>query len=236
MSILAVNIQSAGYGKKNVLINVAFDVAQGEMIALIGPNGAGKSTLLKSIMNMVPHRQGTVDLSGKSIFSLQTEEIVMQGISFVPQGNRVFGELSVRENLEIGGYLIKSKQDVELKIGQLLELFPDIKSRIKENAGTLSGGEKQQLALARALMLNPKILLLDEPSLGLAPKLVTQAFELLKNIQSEFGTTMLIVEQKVVEVLHIASRVIAFRMGEVAFDGKPEEVRQGEILKKIFLV
>ena len=211
-------------------------IAQGEMVALTGPNGAGKSTLLKSIMNMVPHRQGTIDCSGNNIFLLQTEEIVKQGISFVPQGNRVFGELSVRENLEIGGYLIKSKQDVELKIGQLLRLFPDIKNRIKENAGTLSGGEKQQLALARALMLNPKILLLDEPSLGLAPKLVTQAFILLKNIQSEFGTTMLLVEQKVVEVLHIASRVIAFRMGEVVFDGKPEEVRQGETLKKIFLV
>ena len=236
MSILAVNIQSTGYGKKNVLSNVAFEVAQGEIVALIGPNGAGKSTLLKSIMNMVPYRQGMVVSGGNNIFSLQTEEIVKQGISLVPQGNRIFGELSVRENLEIGGYLIKSKQDVEWKIGQLLGLFPDLKARIKESAGTLSGGEKQQLALARALMLNPKILLLDEPSLGLAPKLVTQAFILLKNIQSEFGTTMLIVEQKVVEVLHIASRVIAFRMGEIAFDGKPEEIKQGEMLKKIFLV
>jgi branched-chain amino acid transport system ATP-binding protein len=187
-------------------------------------------------MNMVPHRQGTIDFSGKNIFPLQTEEIVKQGISFVPQGNRVFGELSVRENLEIGGYLIKSKQEVDQKIGQLLGLFPDLKDRIKENAGTLSGGEKQQLALARALMLSPKVLLLDEPSLGLAPKLVTQAFALLKKIQSEFGTTMVIVEQKVVEVLHIASRVIAFRMGETAFDGTPEEIKNGEMLKKIFLV
>jgi branched-chain amino acid transport system ATP-binding protein len=154
----------------------------------------------------------------------------------VPQGNRVFTELTVLENLEMGGYLLKDKAEISSQIDSLLQLFPDLRDRLKQGAGKLSGGEKQQLALARALMLKPKVLLMDEPSLGLSPKLVTKAFDTILEINQKFKTTVLIVEQKVLEVLRIANRVYALRMGEIVFSGTPGELQGGEVMKKIFLV
>lgn len=236
MTTLKVEIPEAGYGNKVVLKNVSVSIDEGEVVAFIGPNGAGKSTLLKTLMGIVSARGGSVSLDGKAIGNQSPETIVRLGMSMIPQGNRVFTELSVLENLEMGGYLLKDKAEVSCRIDSLVQLFPDLKNRLKLDAGKLSGGEKQQLALARALMLQPKILLLDEPSLGLSPKLVTKAFETIKDINQRFKTTILIVEQKVHEILRVSNRVYALRMGEIVFEGTPQQLQQGDTLRKIFLV
>ncbi|MBI4548915.1 MAG: ABC transporter ATP-binding protein [Ignavibacteriae bacterium] len=236
MIVLKADIPEAGYGKKVVLRNVSINVEQSTIVGIIGPNGAGKSTLLKVLMGIVKTAHGTVSMDGKVITNHSSEENVRNGISFVPQGNRVFTELTVKENLEMGGYLLKDKVEIEKRLSSVLELFLDLKDRIKQDAGRLSGGEKQQLALARALMLQPKILLLDEPSLGLSPKLVTKAFETIYNINQQWKTTILIVEQKVREVLKITHHVYALRMGEVVFAGAPQQLQDSEELKRIFLL
>ncbi|MCL5020632.1 MAG: ABC transporter ATP-binding protein [Bacteroidetes bacterium] len=219
-----------------VIKNISFAVEQGAIIAFIGPNGAGKSTLLKVLIGMLSAKDTSVTLDGTALSTRNPEMNVRKGMSFVPQGNRVFTELSVKENLEVGGYLLSGKEEVGSRIEEMLLIFPDLKERLKDNSGVLSGGEKQQLALARALMLKPKVLMLDEPSLGLSPKLVTKAFDILLQINKELGTTILVVEQKVHEVLRIAAWVYALRMGEIVFSGTPAEVQQGETMKKIFLV
>jgi branched-chain amino acid transport system ATP-binding protein len=236
VTVLKADIPEAGYGNKIVLKNVSVAIEEGEVVAFIGPNGAGKSTLLKTLMGIVSARGGSVNLDGKAICDQSPETIVRLGMSMIPQGNRVFTELTVLENLEMGGYLLKDKAEVSRRIDSLVQLFPDLKNRLKFDAGKLSGGEKQQLALARALMLQPRILLLDEPSLGLSPKLVTKAFETIKNVNQRFKTTILIVEQKVHEILRVSNRVYALRMGEIVFEGTPEQLQQGDTLKRIFLV
>jgi branched-chain amino acid transport system ATP-binding protein len=235
VTVLEANIPEAGYGNKVVLTNISICIEDGEIAAFIGPNGAGKSTLLKALMGIVSARRGSINLDGQSIGGKNPEAIVRLGMSMVPQGNRVFTELSVRENLEMGAYLLKDRAELSRRTDSLLEMFSDLKARLKLDAGKLSGGEKQQLALARALILQPTILLLDEPSLGLSPKLVTKAFQTIKEVNKKFKTTILIVEQKVREVLGIANRVYALRMGEIVFQGKPSQLQEGETLKKIFL-
>ena len=236
MIILQADIPEAGYGKKIVLRNITFKASAGEIVGLIGPNGAGKSTLLKALIGIIKLNDGKVLFESKDITNRNPEENVREGISFVPQGNRVFGELTVRENLEVGGYLIKDKKELSDRMVTLLDMFPDLKDRVKEDAGKLSGGEKQQLALARALMLKPRLLLMDEPSLGLSPKLVTSALETIRKVNQDLKTTIVIVEQKVHELLSISHTVYALRMGEIVFSGPPSELREGEALKKIFLV
>lgn len=236
MTILQANIPEAGYGKKIVLRKISFTVEAGEIVGLIGPNGAGKSTLLKVLIGIIKTHGGQVIFDSKDVANRKPEENVCGGISFVPQGNRVFGELTVRENIEIGGYLIRSKKERSVQAETVLNMFPILRERIKEDAGKLSGGEKQQLALARALMLKPKLLLMDEPSLGLSPKLVTSALETIRKINQDFKTTVVIVEQKVRELLQISQKVYALRMGEIVFSGSPSELQKDDTLKKIFLV
>ena len=236
MTLLKADIPEAGYGKKIVLKNVSISIEEGEIVGLIGPNGAGKSTLLKVLMGILKIPKGSVQFKSTSITNRNPDQLVKSGISFIPQGNRVFTELTVMENLELGGYILNGKHEVLRRVDQVLEIFPDLKNTLKQNAGKLSGGEKQQLALARALMLQPKLLLMDEPSLGLSPKLVTKAFETVKKVNAEFKATIILVEQKVHEVLKIAHRIYALRMGEVVFSGRPSELQSSEIMKKIFLV
>lgn len=236
MIVLHANIPEAGYGKKIVLRNILVDVQDGAIIGLIGPNGAGKSTLLKALIGIVQVPGGEIHFNSSDITRISTEKRIALGLSFVPQGNRVFTELSVRENIEVGGCLLPDRRVVQERMESALQLFPGLRERLKQSAGQLSGGEKQQLALCRALMLNPKFLMLDEPSLGLSPKLVTHAFETIKSINAKFGTTILIVEQKVRELLRIVQRVHALRMGEIVFTGTPEELQYGDTMKKIFLV
>jgi branched-chain amino acid transport system ATP-binding protein len=236
VNILRANFPEAGYGKKVVLHNISLDVTGGAIIGLIGPNGAGKSTLLKALMGIVQVPVGKIHFNSTDITRLSTEKRVTLGLSFVPQGNRVFTELSVRENIEVGGYLLSDRGVVQERMESVLQLFPELRERLKQTAGQLSGGEKQQLAICRALMLNPKVLLLDEPSLGLSPKLLTHAFDTIKSINAKLGITILVVEQKVRELLRIAQRVHALRMGEIVFSGTSEELQSGDTMKKIFLV
>lgn len=235
MNFFSAHIPEAGYGKKVILHDIDFDISKKAVVAFIGPNGAGKSTLLKALMGIVPTPKGKVIFQGNEITSISVEQRVQTGIAFAPQGNRVFTELTVRENLEIGGYLLKERTQTSRRIDELLEIFPNLKNRLNRTAGILSGGEKQELALARALMLDPQILLLDEPSLGLSTKNVIKAFELIKKINQKNNITVLIVEQKVREVLKISHHVYALKMGEIVFDGPPTELQKDDQLKKIFL-
>ncbi len=236
MSILQLNIKKAGYGKKIILNDISIGIEESKISAFIGPNGAGKSTLLKAIMGIVKVTAGEIKYLNKNIVNREPEENVKDGISFVPQGNRVFMDLKVIENLEIGGYLIKDKNLLKDRVEEVLDIFLPLKNKLKNEAGDLSGGEKQQLALARALMLKPKLLMLDEPSLGLSPKLVQQAFEVIKNIKVKYGCTIIIVEQKVRDVLKIADKVYALKLGKIVFEGTPEELQTGDKLKEIFLL
>ena len=233
MILLKAEIPEAGYGQKIVLRDIALTVEGGKIVALIGSNGAGKSTLLKVLVGIIKIPTGSISLNGTKSTNQSPEWNVRNGMSFLPQGNRVFDELSVIENIEIGGYLL-GKGELNSSIQSVLDLFPDLKDRAKQNAGKLSGGEKQELALARALILKPKVLLMDEPSLGLSPKLVTKAFQTIRDINVRFGATILIVEQKVKEVLKIVHHVYALRMGEITYSGHPSELNTAK-LREIFL-
>jgi len=233
--MLEIKDLEAGYGKKQVVFGVSLNVAPGEIVALIGPNGAGKSTVLKAICGLLPVWKGEVVFDGAKLNGLSPAHRVGRGIMFAPQGNRVFQDLTVRENLEIGGIHVR-KHELQSRIEHVLELFPALKLRLKEDAGRLSGGEQQMLALARALITNPKLLLLDEPSLGLSPALVKMIFELIRRIAREEGVSILIVEQKVREVLQICNRVNSLKLGGMTYTGLPSElVGDSNKLRNLFL-
>lgn len=224
-----------GYGKKDVIFGASLEIAEGEIVSIIGPNGAGKSTLLKAVAGLLPVKAGTIHYDGDSaIHKLKPSEIVMNGVGFVPQGNRVFTELSVMENLEVGGHYLKGRE-LDTGIKEVFNLFPSLEERKHQNAGSLSGGEKQMLALGRALVTRPKLLLLDEPSLGLSPKLFKAVMEKIKEINGTFGTTFLIVEQKVKEILKISNRVYMLKLGKVAFEGTPEALLEKDDIHRLFL-
>jgi ABC-type branched-subunit amino acid transport system ATPase component len=225
----------AGYGKKQVLGGVSIDVSSGQVVALIGHNGAGKSTLLKAIFGMIPIRQGLLFLDG-NLFALPTPHAWLRsGVVYVPQGNRVFSNLTVYENLEMAGLTVTNKIRLQEGIERALKLFPGLKARLKQRAGSLSGGEKQMLALSNALIPSPRLLLLDEPSLGLAPRLVVEAFSRIREITSSYGTSVLIVEQKVREVLKIAEHVYALRSGSVSFSGPADALNNDLKLRQVYL-
>lgn len=232
--MLKVNELHTGYDQKPVLFGTSLEVAKGEVVAIIGPNGAGKSTILKAVCGLIPVWEGDIKFEETCINSSTPAKNVKRGITFCPQGNRVFNELSVIENLQIGGIHL-SKKIIAIRIDDILQLFPVLKSRLKQNAGTLSGGEQQMLAIGRALIPEPKLLMLDEPSLGLSPNLISDAFERIQQINREKGTTILIVEQKVRQVLKICHRVYGVKLGKVAFEGSPEELMEHAELRKVFL-
>jgi ABC-type branched-subunit amino acid transport system ATPase component len=234
-SLLQVQDLVTGYGKKQVINGVTLEVASGEIVALIGHNGAGKSTLLKTIFGMIPIWQGQVALNGMVKPKPTPREMLHLSIAYVPQGNRVFTDLTVQENLEMGGITLSKKELLKERIERVFTLFPALKPRLKQRAGTLSGGEKQMLALANALILSPKLLLLDEPSLGLAPPLVSEALGQIQQINRDSGVTVLIVEQKVREVLKIAHRVYVLRTGRVSFTGPAEELKDDTKLREVYL-
>jgi branched-chain amino acid transport system ATP-binding protein len=236
LTLLKADIPEAGYGKKVVLKNISMTIEEGEIVGLIGPNGAGKSTLLKVLMGILKIPEGSVQFNGSIITNRNPDLLVKSGLSFIPQGNRVFTELTVSENLELGGYILGRSDELVKRREQILETFPDLKDKLKQNAGKLSGGEKQQLALARALMLQPRLLLMDEPSLGLSPKLVSRAFETIKKVNADLKTSVILVEQKVHELVKIAHRIYALRMGEIVFSGTVSELQAGDVMKRIFLV
>ncbi|TAK99855.1 MAG: ABC transporter ATP-binding protein [Verrucomicrobia bacterium] len=232
---LGVHSLVAGYGKKQVLNGVTLEVASGEIVALIGHNGAGKSTLLKAMFGLIPIWSGQVHLNGQTWSKPTPRDLLRSGVAYVPQGNRVFMDLTVQENLEMGGVTLADKTALSAGMERVFTLFPALKGRFKQQAGTLSGGEKQMLALANALILSPRVLLLDEPSLGLAPPLVSEALGQIQQISSASGVTVLVVEQKVREVLKISQRVFVLRNGQVSFTGSAEELRNETKLREVYL-
>jgi len=233
--MLTVENLETGYGKKQVLFGINLEAAKGKVTAIIGPNGSGKSTALKSIFGLLPVWKGTVVFNRKVFTNRSTQANVRDGIAFVPQGNQVFDEMTVLENLEIGGLQL-SKKSFQTELIKIWELFPELEQRKKQNSGKLSGGEKQMLSLGRALINSPEFILMDEPSLGLSPKLVNFMMNHIQKINQEFEVTILIVEQKVQKVLDISDRVYSIKLGEVAFAGPPEELKENKAkLKQLFL-
>ena len=223
MSLLEVKNLVVSYGAIKALRGISFSVEQGEVISLIGSNGAGKTTTLHSISNLIKKNSGSIFFEGTDITNLSADKIVKMGLIQVPEGRRVFANLSVKENLEMGAYLRKDKEQIKKDMEWGYELFPRLKERLSQLAGTLSGGEQQMLAVARALMSKPKLLLLDEPSMGLAPILVDEIFEIIKKISSA-GTTILLVEQNAYKALSIANRAYILETGEITKDGKASDL------------
>lgn len=223
MSLLEVKNLVVSYGAIKALRGISFSVEQGEVISLIGSNGAGKTTTLHSISNLIKKNSGSISFDGTDITNLSADKIVKMGLIQVPEGRRVFANLSVKENLEMGAYLRKDKEQIKKDMEWGYELFPRLKERLSQLAGTLSGGEQQMLAMARALMSKPKLLLLDEPSMGLAPILVDEIFEIIKKISSA-GTTILLVEQNAYKALSIANRAYILETGEITKDGNASDL------------
>ena len=232
--MLEVKNLCVNYGAIKALHGISFDVNQGEIITLIGSNGAGKTTTLHSISNIIKKQKGTIIFNGDDITNLGADKIVAKHLIQVPEGRRVFANLSVLENLQLGAYLRKDRAGIEKDIEHVFTLFPRLKERIKQAAGTLSGGEQQMLAMGRALMSQPKLLLLDEPSMGLAPILVDEIFEIIKRINAD-GTTILLVEQNAFKALSIADRAYVLETGEIIKSGNAAELLDDDSVKKAYL-
>ena len=222
------------YGAIHALKSVSLTVEQGSIVTLIGANGAGKTTTLKTISGLLRLRSGQVHFKGVDITRTAPEKIVGMGISQVPEGRRVFPAMSVLENLEMGSYLRKDKEEVASDLENVFVRFPRLKERIKQMAGTLSGGEQQMLAIGRALMARPQLLLMDEPSMGLAPLLVKEIFAIIKDI-NEKGTTILLVEQNANMALSIADKAYVVETGKIVLHGSPQELLSSDEVKKAYL-
>jgi len=223
------------YGVIEALHGIDVSVCRGEIVTVIGANGAGKTTLLKAISGLVPAAQGALAYDGaKDLCRLKAHQIVALGISHVPEGRRIFQNLTVRENLDLGAYLRRDPHAVERGFEEVFTLFPRLKERLGQNAGTLSGGEQQMLAIGRALMAQPKLLLLDEPSLGLAPKLVRAILEVVRAIRAR-GTTVLLVEQNARMALETADRAYVLETGTVALAGPAAEMAEDERVQRVYL-
>jgi len=221
-SLLDISNLHASYGAVQALRGVSLEVRQGEIVSLLGSNGAGKSTLLRSIIRMAPNGRGEIRFNGKSIERIKTDEIVKSGIALVPEGRGILATMSVEENLDLGAF--HQNAGWREMLTEIFELFPIVKQRWKQHAGTLSGGEQQMVAIARALVSKPKLLLLDEPSLGLAPKIIQSIFALIKTIQSR-GMSILLVEQNVHMAMKVADRAYVLQTGRVVLSGTGAEMR-----------
>ncbi|MBA2875770.1 ABC transporter ATP-binding protein [Thermaerobacillus caldiproteolyticus] len=222
------------YGNIQALKGVSLEVQEGEIVTLIGANGAGKSTLLKTISGLLKPKHGDILYEGQSIAGKAAQMIVKQGISHVPEGRRIFANMTVEENLELGAFLRKDKDGIRQDFEKVYQLFPRLHERRKQLAGTLSGGEQQMLAMGRALMARPRLLLLDEPSMGLAPLLVKTIFRIIEEINS-FGTTILLVEQNANMALSVADRAYVIESGRVVLSGSAEELNASEQVKMAYL-
>ena len=231
-AVLRVQDVVAGYGEVEILHGVSIAVSEAEIVAVIGPNGAGKSTLLKAIFGLVSVRGGSVELVGRDITNMAPNRIVQSGMSYVPQTENVFPSLTINDNLEMGAYV--RRDGLRDRLERVYGLFPDIASRRGERAGRLSGGQRQMLALARALMLDPKILLLDEPSASLSPKMVDSIFEKIGDI-NRGGTAILLVEQNAKEALSFASCAYVLAMGQNRFEGEAKSMLESEEVGKLYL-
>ena len=220
------------YGAIHAIKGVSFEVGEGEIVALIGANGAGKSTILKTVSGLMHPRSGNIEFCGESIAHTDAYKLLRHGLAHVPEGRRIFLQMTVQENLEMGAYINKevSQKDLEM----VFNYFPRLKERRKQIAGTLSGGEQQMLAMSRALMSHPKLMMLDEPSMGLAPILVDQIFDIIKEISRE-GTTVLLVEQNAKKALIIADRAYVLETGNIALEGDAKILMNDDSIKKAYL-
>ena len=232
--MLELNRINTFYGKIQALRDVSLKVEDGEIVTLIGANGAGKSTTLMSICGVIHPRSGEILFDGKPIQQLPAPEIVKRGISQVPEGRLIFSELTVRENLDLGAFLRTDKKGIADDMEYVFQLFPILRERVSQTGGTLSGGEQQMLALGRALMARPRLLLLDEPSLGLAPIIIQQIFKIIQKV-NEDGTTVFLVEQNANQALHIANRGYVMENGVVVMEGKAQELLSSEKVRKAYL-
>ncbi len=232
--MLSVDNLSVGYKGLLALQEVSFEVKRGEVVSLIGSNGAGKTTLLKTIMGLLKPMQGEIRLHDQVISGHPAHEIVKKKISLVPEGRRLFPRLSVRDNLLLGAYTIKSQEQIDESFENVLRLFPLLKERAGQRAGTLSGGEQQQVAIARGLMSRPDLLMLDEPSMGIMPKLVTEIFRTVESIAGE-GVTVLLVEQNVFEALQVCQRAYVLQTGRIVMEGSGRELLQSDLVRQAYL-
>ncbi|HWC05515.1 MAG TPA: ABC transporter ATP-binding protein [Methylomirabilota bacterium] len=222
------------YGRIRVLRQVSLEVAQGEIVCLLGGNASGKSTTMKTILGVVRPTAGTVEFAGEVINDVRTAQRIERGLAIVPENRRVFPRMTVRENLEMGAFLRHDRASVEVDLERMLELFPRLAERLLQRAGTLSGGEQQMLAMARALMARPRLLLMDEPSMGLSPRLVQQNFELIQEI-NRGGVTIFVVEQNAAMALAIAHRGYVLRTGEIVMSGSAADLLRSQGIRQAYL-
>jgi len=234
MAMLEIKDLQVCYGVINAIKGVSFEVNEGEIIALIGANGAGKTTILHTITGLVPAKSGSIMFEGTDLLKTPAHRIVSMGMAHVPEGRRIFQELTVLENLKMGAYTRKDKKEISDTLEMVYKRFPRLEERKSQIAGTLSGGEQQMLAMGRALMSHPKIILMDEPSMGLSPLYVTEIFDIIKEVNAG-GTTVLLVEQNAKKALSIANRAYVLETGNIALSGDAKELMNNDSVKKAYL-
>ncbi len=234
MAMLEIKDLQVYYGMIQAIKGVSFEVNQGEVIALIGANGAGKTTILHTITGLLPPKAGSIFFEGTDITKVPAHKIVSMGMAHVPEGRRVFAQLSVLQNLRMGAYTRKNKDEIEQTLRTVYDRFPRLEERQNQMAGTLSGGEQQMLAMGRALMSHPKIILMDEPSMGLSPIFVNEIFDIIEQV-SKSGTTVLLVEQNAKKALSIADRAYVLETGNIVLSGEAQELLNDDSIKKAYL-
>ena len=234
MAMLKVTDLTVNYGVIQAVKGISFEVEEGEIVALIGANGAGKTTTLHTITGMIPARTGTIEFHGTDITKVPAHKIVSMGLAHVPEGRRVFAQLTVLENLKMGAYTRKDKDEIGKSLEEIYKLFPRLKERKNQPAGTLSGGEQQMLAMGRALMSKPKMIVMDEPSMGLSPLYVTEIFKIIQEI-NDSGTTVLLVEQNAKKALAIADKAYVLETGNIVLSGKASDLMNDDSVKKAYL-
>jgi branched-chain amino acid transport system ATP-binding protein len=232
--MLSLAAVSAGYGSFQALFGISLEVSRGEAVGVIGPNGAGKTTLMRVISGLIPMRDGTMTMEGRGIGGLPAHRVVELGIAHVPENRRLFPRLSVEENLRIGGFIPSARARFSEQLDWVYSLFPRLRDRRSQLAGTMSGGEQQMCAIARALMSRPKVLLMDEPSAGLAPLVVQQVFDLVRKIRAE-GLTVLIVEQNVQQVLEVVDRAYLLEVGAIKISGTAAELKGNKVIREAYM-
>lgn len=234
MAMLEIKDLEVYYGMIQAIKGVSFEVSEGEVIALIGANGAGKTTILHTVTGLLEAKKGSVIFDGKDITKIPAHKIVSMGMAHVPEGRRVFANLSVLQNLKMGAYTRKDKAEIEETLKSVYKRFPRLEERQNQLAGTLSGGEQQMLAMGRALMSHPRIILMDEPSMGLSPIFVNEIFDIIKEVSAS-GTTVLLVEQNAKKALSIADRAYVLETGNIVLEGKADELLNNDSIKKAYL-
>ncbi len=233
--MLRVERIKVSYDEVPALHEVTFKVEPGQIVSIIGANGAGKSTILKAISSVLRLDEGSISFENQRIDQVPAHRLVAMGIAHVPEGRRLFARLSVQQNLTLGAYTKKSPEHREATLKNIFQLFPILENRKSQRAGTLSGGEQQMLAIARGLMSKPKLLMLDEPSMGIMPKLITEIFEMIQRVNKEEGITILLVEQNVQEALELAHYAYVLQTGRIVMEGKPTDLLQTDMIKKAYL-